>query len=671
MVRVEINSLSFFVKSDLSVLEACKFVGIYIPRFCYHESLSVAGNCRMCLVEIGNSPKPVASCALPILNDMQIFTDTPLVKKARENVVELLLLNHPLDCPICDQAGECDLQDQTKYFGGNFSRFFFEKRGVEDKNCGSLIKTIMTRCIHCTRCVRFSSEIAGVEFFGTLNRGTSTEIGGYLNKVFKSEISGNVIDLCPVGALTSKPYAFIARPWELRMIDSIDLSDGLGSSISVNFKESEILRIVPKTNADINGSIISDKARFSHDAFHKNRSFKDFKESNWSKLILKLEVLLKSTKRSVTFFVNNSLDFETLNLLKYLEYRYPNLCVYFEKARSTNFFMNWSNSDTILDLNKPSNICFIISSDIRIENAILNAKVRVKYSLNFFEIYGMGLNSPSNFSINFVNLNINKFITFIEGKDVLLSNLFLKTVNPIVFFGQVLSNRGLDCGLIRGFLKRIQPSLVVLNILKDCNDYSILYFNFNKNIKQLLFSDMLILLNIDENLGSSKFIYSYSNHMKSVNKSIEIYSFSTHNSNFFNDFDSKIFPIFSEIEEEQKYINLEGRVQKTSKILQANKNFRSFKKFLLLLTQDSKKVSESSNSVYKFLNEIILYPFKFSKVANNIISDNLKFKFYPQVISLYPVKNLFYDFYRSNKTTKISSTMSLSSRDFRKHSSNF
>lgn len=287
MIKIKINNFEFLVKPDISVLEACKYVGIHIPRFCYHETLSVAGNCRMCLVEIEKSPKPVASCALPVLNNMQIFVDTPLVKKARENVLETLLLNHPLDCPICDQAGECDLQDQTKLFGSDFSRFFFQKRGVEDKECGPLIKTIMTRCIHCTRCVRFGVEIAGVEYLGTLNRGGSTEIGSYVSAMFNSEISGNVIDLCPVGALTSKPYAFKVRPWEIRVNESLDLTDSTGSSIYVNFKESEIMRILPKNNLEINESIISDKARFSYDAVKNQRLAKIFKSK-----ILSLERLI-------------------------------------------------------------------------------------------------------------------------------------------------------------------------------------------------------------------------------------------------------------------------------------------------------------------------------------------------------------------------------------------
>jgi len=211
MIEIFINNNKVLVEKNLTVLQACEQVNLNIPRFCYHEQLSVAGNCRMCLVEIEKSPKPVASCAMPLTPGMAIFTDTPLVKKAREAVLEFLLLNHPLDCPICDQGGECDLQDLTLNYGSDRTRFFEIKHGVEDKECGPIVKTIMTRCIHCTRCVRFLAEIAGIELFGSLGRGELMEIGPFFNKYLKSELSGNLIDLCPVGALTSKPYAFLSR----------------------------------------------------------------------------------------------------------------------------------------------------------------------------------------------------------------------------------------------------------------------------------------------------------------------------------------------------------------------------------------------------------------------------------------------------------------------------
>ncbi len=211
LISIKVNNRTFIVKKTLSILEACKFVGISIPRFCYNESLSIAGNCRMCLVETDKAPKPVASCAAPLVPGMSIITNSPMVQKARENVLETLLLNHPLDCPICDQAGECDLQNQAKHYGSPYSRFFGDKRVVEDKEVGALIKTIMTRCIHCTRCVRFGQEIVGKPFLGTMGRGTTTEIGPYVNSLLSSGISGNVIDLCPVGAMTRKQYSFIVK----------------------------------------------------------------------------------------------------------------------------------------------------------------------------------------------------------------------------------------------------------------------------------------------------------------------------------------------------------------------------------------------------------------------------------------------------------------------------
>jgi NADH dehydrogenase (ubiquinone) Fe-S protein 1 len=275
----------------------------------------------MCLIELKNSPKPVVACSLPVLNNMILYTNTPLLKKARENILENLLLNHPLDCPICDQGGECDLQDQVKHYGSSYNRFFFKKRAIEDKNFSPLIKTIMTRCIHCTRCVRFGSEIAGIDYLGTLNRGSSTEIGSYITKFFNSEISGNVIDLCPVGALTSKPYAFKARPWELRLVSGIDLTDGLGSNIYINFKETEIVRILPRSNNEINNSIISDKARFSCDFLTENRienlyKFDSlYKIINWKDFLVNISEFIEKNEK-ILILIDEELDLENILLFK-------------------------------------------------------------------------------------------------------------------------------------------------------------------------------------------------------------------------------------------------------------------------------------------------------------------------------------------------------------------
>ena len=263
--KIEVRDWSY------TVFQLCEQLGIQIPRFCYHEKLSIAGNCRMCLIEVESSPKPLIACATSLNKGMSILTNSLLVKKARENVLEFLLINHPLDCPICDQGGECDLQDQSIVYGSDKGRFSELKRSVEDKYLGPLVKTVMTRCIHCTRCVRFMEEIAGTSSLGTMGRGKDTEIGTYLLSNLNSEISGNVIDLCPVGALTSKPYAFTARPWELTHIESIDIFDSMLSSIRIDIKGSEILRILPKQNTQLNEEWITDVVRFSYDGLKVER----------------------------------------------------------------------------------------------------------------------------------------------------------------------------------------------------------------------------------------------------------------------------------------------------------------------------------------------------------------------------------------------------------------
>jgi len=271
MPRLIINGKELSVDPGLTVLQACEMAGVEIPRFCYHERLSIAGNCRMCLVDIEKSPKPVASCAMPIAEGMVIHTDTPQVKKAREGVMEFLLINHPLDCPICDQGGECDLQDQAMMYGRGSSRYDENKRAVKDKYMGPLIKTQMTRCIHCTRCIRFATEVAGVEELGAFGRGEHMEVGTYIESAITSEMSGNMIDLCPVGALTSKPYAFKARNWELKKTESIDVLDAVGSNIRIDTRGLEVERILPSLNEQINEEWISDKTRFAYDGLKVQR----------------------------------------------------------------------------------------------------------------------------------------------------------------------------------------------------------------------------------------------------------------------------------------------------------------------------------------------------------------------------------------------------------------
>jgi NADH-quinone oxidoreductase subunit G len=272
MPKVTVDGIEIEVPAGATVLQACELAGKEIPRFCYHERLSIAGNCRMCLVEVApGPPKPQASCALPAMDNQVIRTDSPMVRKAREGVMEFLLINHPLDCPICDQGGECDLQDQAVAYGRGNSRTRENKRAVTEKYMGPLIRTTMTRCIHCTRCVRFSEEIAGVDEIGALYRGETMQISTYLERASRHEMSANVIDLCPVGALTSAPYAFEARPWELKKTLSIDVSDACGANIRLDARGREVLRILPRVNDDVNEEWISDKARFQVDGLTRRR----------------------------------------------------------------------------------------------------------------------------------------------------------------------------------------------------------------------------------------------------------------------------------------------------------------------------------------------------------------------------------------------------------------
>src|SRR6187549_1272237 len=272
MPIAKVNGKEVEFEPGMTVLQVAELAGEEIPRFCYHERLSIAGNCRMCLVEVKpGPPKPQASCALPAAEGQTIKTDTPMVKKAREGLMEFLLINHPLDCPICDQGGECDLQDQAMAYGRGASRYDENKRAVTEKYMGPLIKTIMTRCIHCTRCVRFSEEIAGVDEIGALYRGEDMQITTYLEHAAKHELSANVIDLCPVGALTSRPYAYEARPWELKKTLGIDVSDALGSNIRIDSRLGAVLRVLPRNNDDVNEEWISDKARYQVEGLTRRR----------------------------------------------------------------------------------------------------------------------------------------------------------------------------------------------------------------------------------------------------------------------------------------------------------------------------------------------------------------------------------------------------------------
>jgi len=384
MPKVTVDGTELEVPAGATVLQACELAGKEIPRFCYHERLSIAGNCRMCLVEVKpGPPKPQASCALPAAEGQEIRTDSEMVRKAREGVMEFLLINHPLDCPICDQGGECDLQDQSVAYGRGASRYHENKRAVTEKYMGPLIKTVMTRCIHCTRCVRFSEEIAGVDEIGALYRGENMQITTYLEHAAKHELSANVIDLCPVGALTSRPYAFEARPWELKKTNSIDVSDALGANIRVDSRGREVLRILPRVNDDVNEEWLSDKARFEVDGLTRRRLDRPWLRKNGKLVAVTWEEAFAAVARvkpgsSVAAVAGDMLDCETMFAAKallgalgssLLEGRQTGLTYTTDNLAAVNFNTTLAGIET-------AEAILILGSQIRWEAPLLNARLR-------------------------------------------------------------------------------------------------------------------------------------------------------------------------------------------------------------------------------------------------------------------------------------------------------
>jgi len=400
MPKLTIDGREVDVEAGLTILQACQKIGIEIPHFCYHERLNIAGNCRMCLVEMERAPKPVASCAMPVAEGMVIRTNTPKVQQMRRGVMEFLLINHPLDCPICDQGGECDLQDQAIGYGYDRSRFLENKRAVKDKYMGPLIKTIMTRCIHCTRCIRFITEVAGVPELGATGRGEDMEVGTYVEKALTSELSGNIIDLCPVGALTSAPYAFAARSWELRPTESVDVLDAVGSSIRVDARGPEVMRILPRVHEDVNEEWISDKTRFAYDGLKRRRLDKPWVRRNgklepagWDEALAVVARRLKEAGGKRTAAIAGDLaDCESMLALKELMIglRSANLDCRQDGARlDPSARASYLFNTTIAGIEQ-AGACLLIGTDPRREAPVLNARLRKRFRMGRFPVGVVG-----------------------------------------------------------------------------------------------------------------------------------------------------------------------------------------------------------------------------------------------------------------------------------------
>ena len=572
MPKIIINNKEIEFENGMTVLQACELAGVEIPRFCYHERLSIAGNCRMCLVEMEKSAKPIASCAMPANDGMIIKTNTDMVEKARKGVMEFLLANHPLDCPVCDQGGECDLQDQSLYYGFDKSRFKENKREVRDKYMGPLIKTQMTRCIHCTRCVRFATEVGGVTELGAIGRGENMEITTYLEKSMDSELSANVIDLCPVGALTSKPYAFEARPWELKKTETIDVMDAVGSNIRVDTYGWEVKRILPRLNNNINEEWISDKTRYACDGLSKQRLDRPYKrengkliESTWDEIIDIVSKKIEQTeKNKIAGHVGDMQSLETINSFKKLlgtvniqDYDFREKPFYINPENKINYIFN-SSIKGIED----SDCIVLIGCNPRHEATMVNARIRKNFLSKKTPILSFGNSGDLTYDYSVVGNTTEDIKKFIN-KEIKYSNLFLKSKKPIIIIGE--SALELDSGQfifenIKKFLLEnnfITENWNALNILvqnaSTVGAIDIGFYNkkndFFKKLKNQEF-DLLYFVGSDnlDFIKKNEFIIYQGSHGDRIAQIADI-----------------ILPSPAFTEQNGTFLNLEGRLQKSVK----------------------------------------------------------------------------------------------------------
>ena len=611
-VLIYIDGQKFVVPKNLTILQAFEYVNKTIPHFCYHEKLLISGSCRMCLIEIENIEKPMAACAVSVSEGLKIFSNTPMVQKIRENILEFLLLNHPLDCPICDQGGECDLQDLSMGYGSDRSRFFESKRGVSDKNFNLIIKSIMTRCIHCTRCVRFTTDVIGNGFLGMTGRGISSEIGSYRNDlIFQNELSGNIIDLCPVGALTSKIYAFKSRSWELRVIKSVDIFDSIAVPVKIYFKNTEVFRIFPSKTFEINNIWISDRIRFCYDSLNIQRidvllikRGNQFIKSSWKQCFyfFKKNIL----KGSVTGIFGDHLNLKDLYFFKHFLNSLGSSNIISDSSMSllNSNFNNMYKLNTPINLYKNSDLILLVGIDTRFDASIVNLKLRENYikTINF-ECFSIGKPLALTFKNTQLGWNFDIFLQIILGKHKISKKIF-KSKNPKILLGTYLSN---------------------FNISKNLN----LYLNNNLDISFLnlkissINSNFLGVsnsLNNNSYIKRSNVIYFLNSNLKNFSKYSQnkflIYQGSFGNSNLIS-FDI-ILPTFSFLEKKNIYINNDGIFTKTEFI---GKTLQYIREDYLIFI-----------SLYKYLfNNFLL----FNNKINNFVTCRLQ-----NTLNIYNNKNI-------------------------------
>ena len=717
-----INNVKFnFLITKKSILDFCNNIKINIAYFCYHNKLSIAGNCRMCLIEITNSLKPVVSCTMLITHKMKIYTHSLLVKKARENILEFLLLNHPLDCPICDQGGECDLQDQSFIFGNYKKRFYNFKRIVLDKNISPIIKMLMTRCIHCTRCVRFSYEISGnsSSLLGVYNRGVKSEIGTYVLKTFNSELSGNLIDICPVGALTFKQYSFINRNWELKSIKSIDNTDGFGLDINVFLSNNHLIKIQP---FDKNHLWISDKTRFFFDGmFSKERIVKNLTctatRLYWKTIFQNIINILyfkdhlskHSLFFNLTILINNQLDIDTLNFLYLLSCQYKFIKLKkLEKTINVNDHENSFilNSNRINSYLNTSQLCLLLNLNLRFEGSLLNLNLRQNFFKNNLKI--VSINSITNLTYPTLYLGsmLKTINDVIEGNSILNQSL-IYSKNPFIVHSSEINKRKDSFNLkkLYNILKKNNLNIYnsnwnglnqLNNTLSDSGFqlyFQLKTFNFNSYKK----INILYLVNVKFNflnLYLKKYL-----ELKLLHFFYNLnFIFLLEQNNIINHKLYKKIPLFNLnfFEKSQKsFLNVEGIFKTTPKILISNlSNAKSDKNIFSIFNQYLNQIFFIYENKNNFLLKINYLKYNFNNIDLVLLPSSyilsLKYKYFKNKICLFYLKkskfklkknkfflNKFYlwleDFYLNSKDlySIYSLVMLECSKSFRKNSNNF
>ncbi len=666
MPKININGKEIEFEKGMTVLQACELADVEIPRFCYHEKLSIAGNCRMCLVEMEKSPKPIASCAMPATEGMNIKTNTPLVEKARKGVMEFLLANHPLDCPVCDQGGECDLQDQSLYYGVDKSRFNENKRFVKEKYMGPLIKTQMTRCIHCTRCVRFATEVAGVQEIGAIGRGEDMEITTYLEKSMESELSANVIDLCPVGALTSKPYAFEARPWELKKTESIDVMDAVGSNIRVDTYNWEVKRILPRLNNDINEEWISDKSRYSCDGLLKQRLDTPYikknnklEKSSWDEALDIIVKKMQSFKPDEIaghigdmISMENALSFK--KLFKTLEsdnLEFREKKFYINPKEKINYVFNSSIKGIEL-----SDLILLVGANPRHEATMINARIRKAFLKNKIPIYSIGDPGDQTYEYKLIGKKTDDIKALIN-KESEFSKKFLSAKKPMVIIGE----SALELKSGKYVFEELKKFLKKNNLItKEWNALNVLVQNASTVglIDLKIFPQQKNDFNFFDNLEKNKFKFLYllgSDNLE-IKKKNEFIVYQGSHGDRGAEIADVILPNAAYTEQDGLYENTEGRLQECKKasypIGESKEDWKIINLILKRLDTRNEKLrfndlrEEVKNLILSFseINDLPKFDSKDSGLDANFLSEEVV------------IKDI--DYYFSNSISRASKTMS-------------